>query len=440
MNARMALLMLTGALTPWHAFLATGQAAAPCPYPASANPPALHALGKLCTVTPWSPADDCPPGCGSPCTVRPCLSSCCPCACCPPSSGCGMGLELDAAFLLWWVKSAPTPPLASTSAPADLGVLGTATGSVVLGGPTSVNPVIGGRLAGRFLANEALGVQLGGFLLENGTSSKAAFGLPVLAVPFIDPADGANAAVVLTAPGSADGAVVVRFASRLWGADASALARANLSDGVDLDLLAGFRYLSLAESLLLQTTTTTAVPGFFNGTDTPAGSTYIGFDRFGTRNSFYGGQLGGRAVANFGSFTVQATASVALGSTHQTVNVSGATRLLAPGVALAVAPGNVFAQQTNIGSISRDRFGVVPQAGLAVGYQVYEFARLTVGYDFLYWSNVARPGGQIDRTVNPNLPPILDTGVRGGEARPAQLLVGSDYWAQGLTFGLELSF
>lgn len=86
----------------------------------------------------------------------------------------------------------------------------------------------------------------------------------------------------------------------------------------------------------------------------------------------------------------------------------------------------------------------MPEVGFTLGYQVCSWCRATVGYNFLYWSNVIRPGGVIDRGVNatyqpfsPISPTFTQNGVVAGvPARPA-VFNGSDFWAQGLTLGLE---
>ena len=39
-----------------------------------------------------------------------------------------------------------------------------------------------------------------------------------------------------------------------------------------------------------------------------------------------------------------------------------------------------------------------------VGYRVTDCIRVNVGYNFLYWSEVARPGEHIDRVVNNGRP------------------------------------
>ena len=57
---------------------------------------------------------------------------------------------------------------------------------------------------------------------------------------------------------------------------------------------------------------------------------------------------------------------------------------------------------TNIGEFNRNVFSVVPEVGRNVGYQLTDHIRTFVGYNFLYWSNVIRPGDQIDRVIDIN--------------------------------------
>jgi len=72
---------------------------------------------------------------------------------------------------------------------------------------------------------------------------------------------------------------------------------------------------------------------------------------------------------------------------------------------------------------------------------VTDWCRLSVGYNFLYCSSVLRPGNQIDRVLDETLIPNFGTGVApAGQSRPAPILRGSDFWAQGLNFGVEFRF
>jgi hypothetical protein len=79
--------------------------------------------------------------------------------------------------------------------------------------------------------------------------------------------------------------------------------------------------------------------------------------------------------------------------------------------------------------------------GINVGYQLTEHLRAFVGYSFLYWTHVARPGDQIDRAVNPTQLPLSTTAPQlTGPARPAPVLRDTDFWAQGISFGVEFRY
>jgi hypothetical protein len=45
----------------------------------------------------------------------------------------------------------------------------------------------------------------------------------------------------------------------------------------------------------------------------------------------------------------------------------------------------------------------VPEAGIDVGYQLTRHLRAKAGYTFIYWTDVVRPGDQIDPTTNNSL-------------------------------------
>ncbi len=103
--------------------------------------------------------------------------------------------------------------------------------------------------------------------------------------------------------------------------------------------------------------------------------------------------------------------------------------------------GGLLALSTNSGHFRTDRFAVLPEFGLKVGYQFTDHLRLTLGYDVLYWSSVVRPGGQIDRNLDTTLIPNFRTAdVPTGQAHPMVLMRETDFWAQGLTVGLEFRY
>jgi hypothetical protein len=75
----------------------------------------------------------------------------------------------------------------------------------------------------------------------------------------------------------------------------------------------------------------------------------------------------------------------------------------------------------NAGREETSYFAVVPQFGVKVGWHPVDHVRLTVGYDYLYWSRVRRAAEQYNLSAVPR----HDT---------------SDFWAQGLGLGLELRY
>jgi hypothetical protein len=201
-------------------------------------------------------------------------------------------------------------------------------------------------------------------------------------------------------------------------------------------MIGGFRYLSLNESLcinecitVLPTAPAPLIPG----------STIQVIDCFETRNTFYGGQLGARGEWCRGPWFSNISGLVALGNTHQDVRINGTTCFTNAGGPTVTQQGGLLALPTNIGCYSRDRFSVVPQLGLNVGRQLTNNVRIFAGYTVIYWSNVVRPGDQIDPVINPTqLPTAAGPGALVGPARPAFNFQESAVWVHGLNLGLEI--
>jgi hypothetical protein len=279
-----------------------------------------------------------------------------------------------------------------------------------------------------------LGIDLGGFFLGEGVNrfSASSTGSPFLARPFTNALTGAQDIEAVAAPNGLNGAFSTVNTSQLWGAEANL--RSNLCCGCNwfIDGLAGFRYLGLHDSLRVQENL--AVINSQNP-NLPVGSTFVVTDRFGTQNNFYGGQIGGMGEYRFGRWSVDLRTTIAFGVTQQFVSIGGTTLAQAPGMAPQLSQGGLLAQSSNIGRYSHDQFSVVPEIGINLGYQFTNHIRGFVGYNFLYWSSVARAGNQIDSVVNPNL---LPPSQPGGPQRPAFVPQGSDFWAQGINFGLDI--
>jgi hypothetical protein len=203
-----------------------------------------------------------------------------------------------------------------------------------------------------------------------------------------------------------------------------------------LSLLAGFRYLDLQENLsIVSAENLIGLSGTFTGTDF-----------FGTRNQFYGGQLGLQSQSRSGRFDSTMIAKVALGDDYQTVTVNGYNTVTgsAFGVSPGTTPGGIFAQSTNIGQRYRNDFCVVPEVQLQLGYNVSSRIRAFVGYDFLYMTDAVRPGNQIDRTLNftsnSAISGVTPPATLVGAPRPEPQFNGSGFWAQGINIGIDFKF
>ncbi len=196
------------------------------------------------------------------------------------------------------------------------------------------------------------------------------------------------------------------------------------------EAMIGYRYLRLDEGV--------AITENLVSTDTAAPGNFAIIDSFRTRNQFNGLDMGLSYRRTRGFWTYDSLLRLAIGNTRQTVTINGQTTINDPSTVPPVQtfPGGLLTQTSNIGTYRQDEFTVVPEFNANVGYQLTDHLRATLGYTFIYWSNVVRPGQQIDPDVNPDLlPPPADplTGVQ----RPTFSFDTTDYWVQGINFGAE---
>jgi hypothetical protein len=353
-------------------------------------------------------------------------------------------LWLQADFLLWFIKDGPlNVPLVTTGSTSDTnpGALGQPHTQVLYGNSgLDYGAIPGGRFEmGYWFDSESrFGIEGGFFLLSQKNIGYSAFsndsGSPVISVPFYNAQTHQEDQISAAFPGSYAGGVVVNSSSVLGGADLNGCFNLVRSNGFHADLLAGFRFVDLREYLSLQTPDVS-----IGGAAAQAsGTAYNTVDYFHTSNQFYGGQLGGRFGYRWDRLSVDFNASVALGSTYQSINIDGYGVATAPGGSPQFSPGGIFAQPTNMGRYWAWDFAVVPEGELKFAYRVWRNVQVSFGYDFLYWSSVVRPGPQLNRDVNLSQNTLLGgTGTLAGPAQPVAPLTRGDFFAQGLTVGLE---
>src|SRR5262249_38807791 len=125
-------------------------------------------------------------------------------------------------------------------------------------------------------------------------------------------------------------------------------------------------------------------------------------------------------------------AKAAIGNNHEIYDISGQTTTIPLVGAAATVPGGIFARETNSGHIERGKFSEVYQGQAMIGYQVTRNIMIFVGYDYLFWDQVARPGEQIVRKLPPLGTPATTT--------PLVPFNQSAFSAQGFDVGLELRY
>ena len=201
-----------------------------------------------------------------------------------------------------------------------------------------------------------------------------------------------------------------------------------------IDLLIGYRYLRLEDTLQIDEDLTTIEP---NNPSLPLGTRFQLSDRFESQNDFNGGQVGLAGEMRRGRLIISGRGLVALGNSRKEVNIIGRTIVTVPGAAPVFTAGGLLTQPTNIGTYTRNDFTVVPEGTVSVGYQLTDGMRAFVGYTFLYWSNVWRAGDQVDLVVNPSQ---IGGGALIGAPRPIFPGRDTDFWAQGINFGVELRY
>ncbi len=348
-------------------------------------------------------------------------------------------------FLLWTISSDKTPPLVSTGPQGSNGILGQDGVSILYGGSIDTDALSGGRVNMGVWFNRCQTWGMFGSFFTTGTRttnfSAESAGDPLLARPFFNIDAGAEDSELVARSELLSGRVDVEHNTQLTGADLnfrfnwwnkrSCTGRLQWH----LDSYAGVKYVSLNEDLKI-TENLEAGPQ-----STAPGALFLVRDRFSTDNDFIGGNIGLMSELRLGRFFLGMRSGVGIGGTNQTVVIKGTTTFTPVGGTAVTQTGGLLALPTNIGTYHRNVFSVVPEFGINLGLNVTDHLRVFVGYDVMYWTNVARPGQQIDRVVNPTqLPTINGPGTLVGPARPAFNFVNSNVYIQGLSAGLQWTF
>ncbi len=343
-------------------------------------------------------------------------------------------------YLLWWTQGTRPPALVTTSPQGtpqnQAGVLGQ-TGTSVLFGQNVLNDNTrsGGRITLGYWLDpcRGRGVEVTFLGIGNETTRYHAIskGDPILARPFYNIVDGNQDAHLIAFPGLVEGSIAVRAMTDFQSVEVLRRRVSYQQGNRRSNFVFGYRYSRLEDDLVIDE------HKLLSGGIVPAGTTIDVHDSFDTRNEFHGAKLGVITQMQRNRWSLELLMKLALGNTHSRVIIDGSTVVEVPGVAAENYEGGLLALPTNIGEYHENQFAVIPELGITLGYQLTCRLRATFGYTFIYWSRVARPGDQIDLDLNPSyFPPPAPA----GPARPEFTLVTTDFWAQGLNFGLEYRF
>ncbi|MDA1051892.1 MAG: BBP7 family outer membrane beta-barrel protein [Planctomycetota bacterium] len=352
------------------------------------------------------------------------------------SSCCWMRAE----YLWWWTQGMNTPPLVTTSPAgtpqAQAGVLGQPGTTILFGNDDLADHA---RSGARFTIGKWLdpahcnGIEVNYLTLGSETDAFNA-GLNqfnILARPFFDTVGAAEDSRLIAFPGLVQGTMNVAASTELQGLEVLYRRQGCGSWGCHIDWVVGYRFAELKDRLRIDESTASL-------TGPTAGTTFDLFDQFDTRNTFHGaefGLVGDWQIDN--CWSCDAFAKVAIGGTTYRAGVAGQTVTTDVAGASTTAQRGLLAQGTNIGSYQWDDFAAMSEFGITLRRELNCGLAATFGYNFLYWSNVARAGEQVDTTVNTSQIPL---GNLVGTARPAFPQRTDDFWAQGLRFGLEYRY
>jgi len=344
-----------------------------------------------------------------------------------------------------FIRNQPTPSTIATQGGA-FAIQGSPGTSVVLGGgETDVGTLHGGRFRGGFWlgSNRAFGLEAGVFFLAEGTiRSSVGGGGAALGRPFYDTSIQAQNVRLLNLPGQVSGGVTNEVSSLVVGADLGPIVRVIETDMLTLDQLFYFRYLTLQES---QNVTDSVSPTggaiTFRGQSFRGAGTAVSVrDSALTINNFYGGGAGLRVGITPGRFSASVTGRIAVGQTSQSLRLDGTTTLTGAGDTQTASGGLLVPTNLN-GRYNRSDFSFMPEVGVKVGYQITPTLGVYAGYNFLYLTDVVRPGENFASRANPTqLPSSQNFGVPFGPNNGGVQLSNSDFWMHTVGGGITLNF
>jgi hypothetical protein len=350
-------------------------------------------------------------------------------------------------YMMLWSKGRFLPPLVTTGTPGQDGVWGQPS-TVALYGNEDIGEDFrsAGRLSLGLWLDRSERVGIGGRFLISETdeapfsAESNAGGAPLLARPFFnsDLIVNAQDSLIVSSPGIRRGIVAAQAENDLMSLDAYLRVLLYQYEDRRLDLLAGYQFSRIDDSLSIGNRMY-QIGGAF-----PVGTRFEFDDLFDVKNTFHGATVGLQGEYSYGSLRLSMLSKLGFGNLHREVRIDGRSRVIDANNNVADFTGGMLALPTNIDTYKDDVFSFVPEVEMKLMYEVSKGFEVAIGYSFLYWTEVALAGDQIDRSVQ-GMPTVNGSQLLGGTlapgapANPAFAGVqDAGFWAQGLTFGVTL--
>jgi hypothetical protein len=337
-------------------------------------------------------------------------------------------------YMVMWYTPMRTPPLIQLVPSGQVGTTAPGTSITAFPEENRVNfDAINGLRGFVGASFGRVGVEVGGFVLERTTESASIFstGTPfAVAQGYISAGSGQSTLLFASLPGQYSGGVSAAAESRLWGVEGNfrfgwyaLFSNAN-------DLILGFRYLDLQESLVVDS------PSTF-----PDGDQIIVHDSVRTRNAFYGGQLGfnGRIGGFERGFGLDISTKGAVGGVAQRAELIGSNTFILGGV-VDTEPGGLYARGSNAGTFSRTKIAYLQDVDVKLTYNFTSWFQVSFGYSLTYLSSVIRPGNAIDPVINDSAVRFVAEPTPSPLARPAFAWRAEELVVQGMTFGARVQY
>lgn len=371
---------------------------------------------------------------------------------CAPACGPGGCLGIDSCsrwwvrseYLLWRITGFQTPPLISRSPSGtginDSGVIGVPGTEVLFGGQTVNNDSLSGvRVSlGWYLDQERRkSIALSFFDLGSISENTSATG-GILARPFfsVDPASTGPNSELVSYPGVLDGSISAAATTSMQGASAEVMQVLSQMGNRRIGVSAGYAYYYLKDDVSISDRKET----LDSSLGLAVGTRLSEHDQFTSTNRYNGFTLGTNIMVCHRRWTFDAAMKMALGQTKSKASLGGHTTVSVPtadGVDTTTTSGGLLVLGSNAGSYDLDQFAMVPQLGFDLGFFVTPRMSLHFGYDFIYWSRVARAGELINSSIN--LSQVAPGGL-SGTASPQFQWRFDDLAIHALDFGLTYRF